>query len=341
MKKNHRIIFKILKIVSIVICSIGVLVAGALGGIFAFDSIKNNDYYKRLNKEFVIPGLNDNFTPQGLAYSSTYDFFLDSGYNSKNKQAEIYVISNKDKSIKKVGLTNNGKIFTSHAGGIAISNNKVFLSNTSRIFVLSLEDIVNAKNNERVNILSSFYVPVNSSFVFANEERLYVGEYIEEKGGYTTDDTHKITFEGTTYNGLIVSYSMDKVLNANNGEALEPDYGYSIPDYVQGCAYTVEGRLILSTSHGLSESHLLIYKNMSSKINKVIKHTKGNVEMEYNLDIYTLSDDLLEEDIIGPAMNEDLEYANGKLYVNNESASNKFIFGKFTYASSVYSLTIA
>jgi len=37
---------------------------------------------------------------------------------------------------------------------------------------------------------------------------------------------------------------------------------------------------------------------------------------------------------------EDLEYIDGRVYINNESATNKYIFGKVTQAKNVYSYPV-
>ena len=62
--------------------------------------------------------------------------------------------------------------------------------------------------------------------------------------------------------------------------------------------------------------------------------------MEYTISVGFFDENNLYKDVVGPAMNEDLEYANGKIYVTNESGSNKYIFGKFTKAKMVYSYKI-
>ena len=36
-----------------------------------------------------------------------------------------------------------------------------------------------------------------------------------------------------------------------------------------------------------------------------------------------------DKKLVGPAMSEDLDYYNGKFYTNFESASNKYVYGKF------------
>jgi hypothetical protein len=50
--------------------------------------------------------------------------------------------------------------------------------------------------------------------------------------------------------------------------------------------------------------------------------------------------DNLEKEIHGPAMGEDLDYYNGKIITLTESASTKYIFGKFFGATKIVDLNI-
>ena len=50
--------------------------------------------------------------------------------------------------------------------------------------------------------------------------------------------------------------------------------------------------------------------------------------------------DDLEKEIHGPAMGEDLDWTDGKLVTLTESASNKYIFGKFFFADDIVMLDI-
>ena len=45
--------------------------------------------------------------------------------------------------------------------------------------------------------------------------------------------------------------------------------------------------------------------------------------------------------IQAPPMAEELVYLDGKIYIMNESACNKYIFGKFTYGYHVYAFKYA
>jgi hypothetical protein len=338
--KKNKILKKVLIIVGVVVASLGALFGLTLGGIAIYDASKFSDYYKMMDKEYSIPGLNHNFVPQGIAYSKEHNVFLNGGYNSKSSETEIYV-TNQNNNYKKIGLKLNDKVFKGHAGGIAVYKDSVYISNSSRLYVVSLSNILNANNNDYVSIDKYYYVPVNASFVFANDTTLYVGEFFDDAHGYTTDETHHITLsDGKVNKALVVSYDLENLSSNKNESPIAPKKAFSICDKVQGFCQTESGKFALSTSYGLSESHLYIYDKADNFKTYAIKQTKGKIVMEYTISVGFFDENNLYKDIVGPAMNEDLEYANGKIYVTNESGSNKYIFGKFTKAKMVYSYKI-
>ena len=62
--------------------------------------------------------------------------------------SRIYITNSKNEA-RYIELYKNGKIFTGHVGGVALSGNSVYLSNSKKIYEIKLEDIL---NNEKVEI---------------------------------------------------------------------------------------------------------------------------------------------------------------------------------------------
>ena len=56
-----------------------------------------------------------------------------------------------------------------------------------------------------------------------------------------------------------------------------------------------------------------------------------------NIPMIFLDSASLISDVVAPPMAEEILVRDGRIYIMNESASNKYIFGKFTTGSHVYS----
>ena len=106
-----------------------------------------------------------------------------------------------------------------------------------------------------------------------------------------------------------------------------PDKIYSIRNKVQGACFTPDGKVFLSTSYGLADSVYYVY-NESDAVDTGLTLDGAPV---------FLLDNCIKE-IKAPAMAEDVDYYNGKIITLTESASDKYIFGKFFFANKIFAL---
>lgn len=297
-----------------------------VGGIAIYDSIRFSDYYGSAEKLYKIPGINDNYIPQGLAYSKDYKVFLNAGYMKDNSASRVYITNEDDSTSKYVSLKYEGELFKKHNGGIAVHGEYAYISTAKKLYKLSMKELTNANNGDYINIISDQDVHTNSSFCFASETMMYVGEYYDGKD-YITDDSHKFTSGEQTNHALILAYPFlgDTVLPL-------PTYGYSILNNAQGMCITSTGKIVISTSSGINPSKLISYEtNLETTIS-----TLSITDLALPISISFLGTNELVNEITCPAMNEELEYKDGYIYINNESACNKYIFGKFTKAKYIY-----
>lgn len=343
MAKKSKKKFSILKLISIILGSIVLIFCLLIGGIASYDAIAFSSFYKEARKEFRIPGLGTGFTPQGLAYSKEEKVFIGSGYDKSNNETILYVINDKDNTSKEVRLTYNNKNYKGHAGGIAIHNDDVFISNGGYVYILSLSDVLKSSATERAVVKNRFKVFVNASFCFAGDDALYVGEFYDAKNGYNTHYSHHVEGKDYDNHALIMKYPYEFVsLGTLTSVQPIPTCAYSVCDRVQGVAISPSGKMALSTSWGLNNSHIYIHniKDLSGEI-KNYKYDKDDKEESLPLYTYILNSSTLEKDVVAPPMAEELEYIDGRIYIFNESACNKYIFGKFTRAKNVYSYPMA
>lgn len=303
---------KISLIVLIVLISLLLLIFGV------FNTLKfaiYKDYYSIKENVCKNPGLKDGFICQGICAVEEYDKILVSGYMKDGSPSRIYVTDLNDQSYF-VEVNINGKKYDGHGSGIARKGNDLFLVSESKLHVISLTDVINAKKGDTVNVNKSIELNNQGSFVYSNDQYLYVGEF-HDGGKYVTNHKYQ-TPEGEN-NAIVCRYSFD--------DLTKPNAVYSIRNKVQGVCFTPNGKMILSTSYGLKSSVYYVY-NLSDA-----------VSLNTTLDgapVYGFTK--CAKDIKGPAMAEGLDYYKGKVITLTESASNKYIFGKFFFANKIVAL---
>ncbi len=317
---------KVLKIVLIVLCSIIAFFLLVWGGLNALKFAIYDDYYEIRENVCTNPGLSDGFVCQGICVlekddvynTANEDKFFVSGYMSNNSASRIYVTDLDNDSYFVTIKNQDGSDFKGHAGGIAVNDGVIYIADDSAIHILPLNSLLSAEKGDSVKITQKIPVNNQASFIFANDDYLFVGEFHNGKQ-YVTDHPYD-TFEGRN-NAIVSRYSYDDLYH--------PDRIYSIRDKVQGFCYTPDGKIVLSTSYGLTDSVYYVYDDNKSVCPEI--YLDG-------AEVYFLDDD--PEEFEGPAMAEGLDFYNGKVITLTESASNKYVFGKFFFANKIVALNI-
>lgn len=279
-----------------------------------------SEYYSIKTNVCKNPGLNDGFVCQGIAVSEENGVILVCGYMKNKSNSRIYVTDyDSTSSSYYVELTRDGEKYTGHAGGLAITGDTVYIANAKKIYSFPLQNVLSANNGDIVDIGSGTKVNTNASFVYTDEEYLYVGEF-HDGGKYVIENHENETAEGTHF-AICTKYALNDLET--------PVAVYTLRNNVQGICFTPEGKVVLSTSYGLTDTVYYIYD-----LNSV---TDSSVTFD-GAPVYYL--DNLEKEIHGPAMGEDLDYYDGKIITLTESASTKYIFGKLFGATKIVGLDI-
>ena len=277
-----------------------------------------SDYYSMKTNICKNPGLNDGFVCQGIAVSEENGVILVCGYMKDKSNSRIYVTDLESNSYY-VELTRSGEKYTGHAGGLAITGDTVYIANAKKIYSFPLESVLNAKNGDIVDIGSGTKVNTNASFVYTDEEFLYVGEF-HDGGSYVIEGHDNETAEGMHY-AICTQYAL--------ADLTTPVAIYTLRNNVQGICFTPDGKVVLSTSYGLTDTIYYVYN---------LDEATDSGKTFDGAPLYYL--DNLEKEIHGPAMGEDLDYYDGKIITLTESASNKYIFGKLFRATRIVGLNI-
>ena len=321
MKKALKILFVIIGII------LGLFLLIVIG-LNIFFRVSYKDFYASAEKEFRIPGLNEGFIPQGLAVSPS-GTYLTCGYMKDGGASRIYFIGDDEKYV--VLTQEDGSADTNHAGGLAIYSDYLYLTNEEHISVYLLNDILDASSGSAATPVHMFNVNMETAFVCVDKDTLYVGEFYREEN-YMTDETHHMTTDADDMHYAIMSvYALSE--DGEYGFASEvPEYVYSITGLAQGVCITDSGRICVSTSYGTASSNIYIYEDPAKN------GADGTFELAgTQVPLYYLDGNHLEETVKLFPMSEELVWANGRIYVMCESASNKYFFGKLTGNNFLYS----
>lgn len=311
-----KIIKTIGKILLWLVCLILTLLLLILGGLNLAKYAIYSDYYSYRDAVCINPGLNDGFVHQGICVDDESGKIVLSGYMDNHTASRLYV-TDTDNNSYYVNINKGSKAFTGHFGGVAVSGDCVYIATDDAIHLVSRDELLNAKNGDTLNVQRS--VPTNnqSSYIFTDDNYLYVGEFHDGKQ-YVTDHPYE-TPDGS-YHAIISRYKIN--------DLTKPDRIYSVRNKVQGVLFA-QGKIVLSTSYGLADSVYYIYNEADC------------IKSEYTLDgapVYYINN--LEKEFNGPAMAEGLDLYNGKVITMSENASNKYIFGKFFFANKIITLDI-
>lgn len=306
------------KVALIVLVAIVGLLVVVLGGLNLAKFAIYKDYYSVKTDVCGNPGLTDGFVCQGIAASEENGVILVSGYMADDSASRIYVTTTDSESYY-VQLKKGDKDFTGHAGGVATTGDKVYVASGNKIWTLSLTEILAAENGDFVDVGEGVKVNNEASFVYTDEQYLYVGEF-HDGGKYNIVGHENQTAEGTHY-AICTKYSLDDLST--------PVKVYSIRNKVQGICFTPDGKVVMSTSYGLADSVYYVYNESEA--------TDSGKTMD-GAPLYYL--DSLKAEMKGPAMGEDLDFYDGEIITMTESASNKYIFGKFFFAYKIFKLAL-
>lgn len=315
-----------LKIVLITVISVVLLFALAIAGLAIAKPIVYSDYVQNKEIECKIPGLSDGYVPQGLCYVDGKDAHILSGYNEE--YLALYVVRD-DGYAEIISVDDNGNRTESHGGGVACEGNFVYVANNTTVLVYDLSAFLDAKDKDEISPIEELDLPVQAACVYTDGEHIYFSEF-HDGNVYVADPSHTyVTPAGDENHAFTVAYKLDDEGYFNNAE---PEFIISVKDKVQGFMKYGD-KYAVSTSWGLSSSHLTFYKGLKDSGKMVAVNEK-------EVPLYYLDSSNMTKDVLMPAFSEDLDVVDGRVIVGFESACNKYVVGKFFFANKVISYPI-
>lgn len=286
-------------------------------------TVKYWDYFAHSDRLYVVPGLNDNYVPQGYDFISDLDTYLMCGYMSDDTASRVYVRNNEGITHFSNLYYEDGSPYLKHAGGITTNGDYVYIAGDTGVDVFSLEDILAGRDAKLLGVIEMGHDTAYCSFY---NGYLLVGNFYYG-GHYETPESHRITTPaGDENTALITIFRWDE--NASFGIDPVPVGAISTGEKVQGMCFTEDRKIVLSTSWSIGNSHLLYYTVDADRMDSIMI---GDREVPL---IYLDSSNLVHDAVL-PPMAEELVYRDGRVEVMIESACNKYIFGKFIRGWSV------
>lgn len=276
-------------------------------------------FYTNSEKLERIPGLWEGYIPQGYT-AINGETRLACGYMSNGEASRIYILKT-DKYAQFVEMkTPDGESYTGHTGGIAVCGDNVFVTGMTGCDIFSLADITDGDGIATKK--GEFDTPLDPAYCTVFDGLLYVGSFYRA-GNFETPMEHRFTTPaGDSNTAIIAAYELDGETGLPSSES--PLTVYSVTSLVQGMAFIGDGRIVLSTSYGFARSHLYVYDLGMAVGNECIELNSNQVPLVY------LDSACLVDDISAPPMAEEIIYKDGRIYIMNESASMKYLFGKLT-----------
>lgn len=272
------------------------------------------------------------YVAQGFDFVESDNIFLSCGYATKKGNPSSVFSLDENGNNRKVTLLKNadGSAYCGHTGGIAHYGDYAFITGTDGCDVFALADFIQGKS-EAIK-LGEIKSPTghDPAFVTVQGDKLYEGSFYR-KGNYETPQNERITTPCGDENFAII-YEYQLGGDENFGVSQTPIAAYSVCGLVQGMTFCGD-KIALSTSWSLSPSHIKFY-NKSSIV-------AGQFNLNgTNIPLYYLDSSCLVNTITAPPMSEEMVYKDGKLFIMTESASDKYIFGKFTSGVTIFSYNL-
>lgn len=342
------------KITIIVISSLLVLITLFLSVYYLWPW--NKDFFNNASEEFSIPGLDTKFCPQGMTRLDGYDgdnnHYLISGYMTDGSPSRFYVVNSDKNTIEKwFTLSTDGLEFTGHVGGVTCSGSTIWTvamgsdgyGKGYRFTTTQIQKVDNAGEIELTNSADVFNTYNGADFVFTYDGYLWVGEFYK-KGKYETKERNRlVTRSGEINPAVVMGFQIDEgnhyglTYNSSKDWNPFPSKAISIRGLCQGIDVTGDGKFVLSTSWGLSDSNIYLYDNVLSEP----AHNEKFIIGQTKVPLWYLDGESLISKTNAPAMSEEIFVKNERVYILFESACKKYKLFNRKRLTNVYSLPLS
>ncbi len=301
------------------------------------DKTAYTDYLAMAEKLFLIPGLKQVLTPQGIARCPSTGKTYISAYCVDNVSSVVIVTdAETHELIAEYYLYNaDGTPFTSHVGGVAVTDSHIYLSDNKdaagnyRIAAIPLEQLPEEGAHD-ITVTETIVMAMSPSMLNYSEGYLWVGNFYHPKADYDLSPNMPYTTtacDESEYGCYILGFDMTQGHDRLLADDLYPipDVILVAPDRIQGITLTGTDKVVLSQSYGrANDSTLLIYTlNLSEE---------PDLDLLLNgleIPAYLLDGNRLSQSINAIPMSEGLTTSSdGNILVLYESGAIRYEDGK-------------
>lgn len=306
------------------------------------------DFLAKAEKLFVIPGLKQVLTPQGIAVCPTTGRTYISAYSVDDIPSVIVVTeAETNELVAEYYLYNNdGTPMTSHVGGVAVTETHLYVSDKLdsdgdyRIAAIPLDQLP-AEGAHDVIVTETITMAMSPSMLNYSGGYLWVGNFYHPKADYNLSPNIPYTTaadDGSEYGCYILGFDMtqghSRLLTPESYPM--PDLILAAPDRIQGITMTDNSRIVLSQSYGRANDASLLVYNLDTATAPDLELTLNS----QNIPGYLLDSHRLTESINSIPMSEGLTTTrDGHILVLFESGAIRYEDGKHR-TSYVWSLTV-
>ncbi len=292
-----------------------------------------SSFTKFASPTYRIPALAEGMIPQGMDIWADGGLLLISGYFASTAVSPCSVLLAVDLStgnyVGEYYLKNvNGTNHTGHAGGVAVTEKNIYISESSTLLRIPLSSLKAAGAQGDLTIAETIKVPVRASFCNCSGGYLWVGDFYYGTSYPTDEYRHMTNNDGNTYYAWSVGFKLD----ASNENDLaigtpDPSLPYATPDVIlsidqkiQGFAVVSEDWIALSQSYGRkNNSKIYLYRNVLG----TAPHTTVTLNGK-SIPLWFLDSKVTRKSYTAPPMSEGLAAKDGKLYILFESGADKY-----------------
>lgn len=297
-------------------------------------------FVKVASPTYRIPALAEGMIPQGMDIWADGGLLLISGYFADTSVSPCSVLLAVDLSTGKyVGeyylKNSNGTNHTGHAGGVAVTEKNIYISENSTLLRIPLSSLKAAGSQGDLKIVETVKVPVRASFCNCSGGYLWVGDFYYGTSYPTDEYRHMTNNDGNTYYAWSVGFKLD-TSNENDLAIgtpdpslpyVTPDVILSIDQKIQGFAVVSEDWIALSQSYGRkNNSKVYLYKNVLG----TTPHKTVTLNGE-SIPLWFLDSKVTRKTYTAPPMTEGLAAKDGTLYILFESGADKYRNGGGKY----------
>ncbi len=283
---------------------------------------------------YIVPGLEQGFVPQGVDYSESEKLIFISGYFDTEKTPSVIFVLDGISGImqKAISLKDTaGNDYYGHAGGIAVTDDSVYISDGGYLYCIPMQSILSADASAAISFSTKLKTVTNASFCNYSEGIIWTGDfYLEDK--YPTDEfRHMLNRDGNEYCAWIAGY-LPETLSAAKCDAegrIIPDYIFSIREKIQGMTVTGDGRVILSESYGRKNDSALYAYTYPADTTPHEYYDFDGVKVP----VWYLDNGLYQKTVVAAPMTEGIAAAGeSSVYVLLESGAKKYSDNLFNNA---------